>query len=168
VRACVVVKTLTEAFQRYVTIVISNLCSHADTVYSADTDRDGWVQLNYEQFMKVCKVMTWVILADQDCTDCSQCAVIAEDKPHCTTYRHEYTRVNMLWTFHCIGNMYIPWYLSLLFNCFSYLVLDFEATVLRLEQEEGIFGCEYLRWVSKETAWLADRCSDHATVFGFE
>jgi len=35
VRACVVVKTLTEAFQR------------------ADTNRDGWVQLNYEQFMKI-------------------------------------------------------------------------------------------------------------------
>ncbi|RDX56896.1 EF-hand, partial [Polyporus arcularius HHB13444] len=35
VRACVVVKTLTEAFQR------------------VDTDRDGWVQMNYEQFMKV-------------------------------------------------------------------------------------------------------------------
>ncbi|OBZ75313.1 Peflin [Grifola frondosa] len=35
VRACVVVKTLTEAFQR------------------ADTDRDGWVQLNYEEFMKI-------------------------------------------------------------------------------------------------------------------
>jgi len=35
VRACVVVKTLTEAFQR------------------ADTDRDGWVQFNYEEFMKI-------------------------------------------------------------------------------------------------------------------
>ncbi|KAJ7090274.1 hypothetical protein B0H15DRAFT_256597 [Mycena belliarum] len=35
VRACVVVKTLTEAFQR------------------ADTDRDGWVQLSYEQFMSM-------------------------------------------------------------------------------------------------------------------
>ncbi|KAF7972099.1 hypothetical protein HWV62_10092 [Athelia sp. TMB] len=35
VRACVVIKTLTEAFQR------------------ADTDRDGWVTLNYEQFMKI-------------------------------------------------------------------------------------------------------------------
>jgi len=35
VRACVVVKTLTEAFQR------------------ADTNRTGWVQLNYEQFMKI-------------------------------------------------------------------------------------------------------------------
>jgi len=35
VRACVVVKTLTEAFQRL------------------DTDRDGWIQVNYEQFMKV-------------------------------------------------------------------------------------------------------------------
>ncbi|RDB21310.1 Peflin [Hypsizygus marmoreus] len=35
VRACVVVKTLTEAFQR------------------ADTDRDGWVQLNYDQFMSI-------------------------------------------------------------------------------------------------------------------
>ncbi|CAH7669255.1 hypothetical protein BY996DRAFT_4598529, partial [Phakopsora pachyrhizi] len=33
VRCCVVVKSLTEAFQ------------------SADTDRDGWVQLSYEQFM---------------------------------------------------------------------------------------------------------------------
>ncbi|KAI0053842.1 EF-hand, partial [Auriscalpium vulgare] len=35
VRACVVVKTLTESFQR------------------VDTDRDGWVTLNYEEFMKV-------------------------------------------------------------------------------------------------------------------
>ncbi|KAF8078101.1 hypothetical protein FPV67DRAFT_1557515 [Lyophyllum atratum] len=35
VRACVVVKTLTEAFQR------------------VDNDRDGWVQLNYEQFMSI-------------------------------------------------------------------------------------------------------------------
>lgn len=35
VRACVVVKTLTEAFQ------------------SVDTDRDGWIQINYEQFMKI-------------------------------------------------------------------------------------------------------------------
>ncbi|KAI0664919.1 hypothetical protein C8Q70DRAFT_1049114 [Cubamyces menziesii] len=35
VRACVAVKTLTESFQR------------------VDTDRDGWVQMNYEQFMKI-------------------------------------------------------------------------------------------------------------------
>jgi len=35
VRACVVVKTLTEAFQR------------------ADTDRDGWIYINYEQFMQI-------------------------------------------------------------------------------------------------------------------
>ncbi|KDQ60652.1 hypothetical protein JAAARDRAFT_55382 [Jaapia argillacea MUCL 33604] len=35
VRACVVVKTLTESFQR------------------VDTDRDGWIQVNYEQFMKI-------------------------------------------------------------------------------------------------------------------
>ncbi|KAJ7771701.1 hypothetical protein B0H16DRAFT_1714917 [Mycena metata] len=35
VRACVVVKTLTESFQR------------------VDTDRDGWVQLSYEQFMSM-------------------------------------------------------------------------------------------------------------------
>jgi len=35
VRACVAVKTLTESFQR------------------VDTDRDGWVQLSYEQFMKI-------------------------------------------------------------------------------------------------------------------
>jgi len=35
VRACVVIKTLTEAFQ------------------NADTDRDGWIQVNYEQFMKI-------------------------------------------------------------------------------------------------------------------
>ncbi|KIM87576.1 hypothetical protein PILCRDRAFT_815137 [Piloderma croceum F 1598] len=35
VRACVVVKTLTESFQR------------------ADTSGSGWVQLNYEQFMKI-------------------------------------------------------------------------------------------------------------------
>lgn len=35
VRACVVVKTLTEAFQR------------------ADTNRNGWVNLNYEQFMRM-------------------------------------------------------------------------------------------------------------------
>ncbi|KAI0928818.1 hypothetical protein AcW1_005948 [Taiwanofungus camphoratus] len=35
VRACVVVKQLTESFQR------------------VDTDRDGWVQLNYEDFMRI-------------------------------------------------------------------------------------------------------------------
>jgi peflin len=35
VRACVAIKSLTEAFQR------------------TDTDRDGWVQMNYEQFMHV-------------------------------------------------------------------------------------------------------------------
>ncbi|KAF9483843.1 EF-hand [Pholiota conissans] len=34
VRACVAVKTLTEAFQRI------------------DTDRDGWIQVSYEQFMQ--------------------------------------------------------------------------------------------------------------------
>ncbi|KAF8305111.1 EF-hand [Clavulina sp. PMI_390] len=33
VRACVVIKTMTEAFQKL------------------DTDRDGWVQINYDQFM---------------------------------------------------------------------------------------------------------------------
>ncbi|KAI0273786.1 EF-hand [Gloeopeniophorella convolvens] len=35
VRACVAVKTLTEAFQRQ------------------DTDRDGWVTINYEEFMRI-------------------------------------------------------------------------------------------------------------------
>ncbi|KAF9001907.1 hypothetical protein BDQ17DRAFT_1357698 [Cyathus striatus] len=35
VRACVAVKTLTESFQR------------------ADTDRDGWIQVNYEQYMSM-------------------------------------------------------------------------------------------------------------------
>jgi Ca2+-binding EF-hand superfamily protein len=35
VRACVVIKTLTEAFQK------------------ADNDRDGYVRLSYEQFMKI-------------------------------------------------------------------------------------------------------------------
>ncbi|TDL27289.1 EF-hand [Rickenella mellea] len=35
VRACVVVKTLTKLFQ------------------DADTDRDGWIQINYEQFMSM-------------------------------------------------------------------------------------------------------------------
>ncbi|KAF9052693.1 hypothetical protein BJ165DRAFT_1442031 [Panaeolus papilionaceus] len=35
VRACVAVKSLTEAFQRI------------------DTDRDGWIQISYEQFMNV-------------------------------------------------------------------------------------------------------------------
>jgi len=34
VRACVVVKTLSESFQKH------------------DTDRDGWIQINYEQFMQ--------------------------------------------------------------------------------------------------------------------
>ena len=34
VRACVVVKQLSEAFQRL------------------DTDRDGWIQINYDQFME--------------------------------------------------------------------------------------------------------------------
>lgn len=35
VRACVTIKTLTEAFQRL------------------DTDRDGWIQISYEQFMNI-------------------------------------------------------------------------------------------------------------------
>ncbi|KAF8797884.1 EF-hand [Phlegmacium glaucopus] len=35
VRACVAIKTLTESFQR------------------VDTDRDGWIQISYEQFMNV-------------------------------------------------------------------------------------------------------------------
>ncbi|KAH8117308.1 EF-hand [Phellopilus nigrolimitatus] len=35
VRACIAVKTLTESFQR------------------ADTNRDGWIQINYEQFMNM-------------------------------------------------------------------------------------------------------------------
>ena len=34
VRACVVIKTLTESFQRL------------------DSDRDGWIQINYDQFMQ--------------------------------------------------------------------------------------------------------------------
>jgi peflin len=33
VRACVVIKQLSEAFQKI------------------DTDRDGWIQINYDQFM---------------------------------------------------------------------------------------------------------------------
>jgi peflin len=53
VRACVVVKTLTEAFQRYILITITTSCSHTHEIHSADTTRRGWVELNYEQFMKV-------------------------------------------------------------------------------------------------------------------
>lgn len=34
VRACVVIKQLTEAFQKL------------------DTDRDGWIQISYDQFMQ--------------------------------------------------------------------------------------------------------------------
>lgn len=34
VRACVVVRTLTEAFQKL------------------DTDRDGWIQISYDQFLQ--------------------------------------------------------------------------------------------------------------------
>ena len=34
VRACVVIKTLTESFQRL------------------DTNRSGWIQINYDQFME--------------------------------------------------------------------------------------------------------------------
>lgn len=36
VRACVVIKTLTESFQRH------------------DTQRSGWVQINYDTFMEMC------------------------------------------------------------------------------------------------------------------
>ena len=36
VRACVVIKTLTESFQRH------------------DTNRSGWVQINYDTFMELC------------------------------------------------------------------------------------------------------------------
>jgi len=41
VRACVTVKTVTEAFQR------------------VDTDRDGWVTISYEEFVKI--VLNWNI-----------------------------------------------------------------------------------------------------------
>ena len=51
VRACVVVKTLTESFQRYVRSIQSHSLFLISS--SADTDRDGWVQLSYEQFMSV-------------------------------------------------------------------------------------------------------------------
>lgn len=36
VRACVVIKTLTESFQRH------------------DSQRSGWVQINYDTFMEMC------------------------------------------------------------------------------------------------------------------
>ena len=41
VRACVVVKQLSEAFQRL------------------DTDRDGWIQINYDQFMETVLSLPW-------------------------------------------------------------------------------------------------------------
>lgn len=46
VRACVVVKNLTEAFQR------------------VDTDRDGWVQISYQQFMVRLLRMNFKLLAN--------------------------------------------------------------------------------------------------------
>ena len=54
VRACVVVKTLTEAFQRCGTNVCANVAVWSlISIYRVDTDRDGWIQINYEEFMKV-------------------------------------------------------------------------------------------------------------------
>ena len=31
-----------------------HLADETDLCYRVDTDRDGWIQINYEQFMKVC------------------------------------------------------------------------------------------------------------------
>ena len=54
VRACVVVKTLTEAFQRCALGVRSGCVIWIlISIYRVDTDRDGWIQINYEEFMKV-------------------------------------------------------------------------------------------------------------------
>jgi len=43
VRACVAIKSLSEAFQRF------------------DSDRDGWIQISYEQFMNLVLSAPWVL-----------------------------------------------------------------------------------------------------------
>lgn len=53
VRACVTVKTLTEAFQRYVKAFAMVFGDSLIDYLRLDTDRDGWIQINYEQFMNV-------------------------------------------------------------------------------------------------------------------
>ena len=46
VRVCVVIKTATESFQRL------------------DTDRDGWIQINYDQFMHTVLSAPWINLGN--------------------------------------------------------------------------------------------------------
>ncbi|KAF5358283.1 hypothetical protein D9756_001699 [Leucocoprinus leucothites] len=53
VRACVVVKTVTEAFQRFDPFFLVMIFTLNIDFHSHDGDRDGWVQLNYEQFMTI-------------------------------------------------------------------------------------------------------------------
>jgi hypothetical protein len=54
VRACVAVKQLTEAFQK---CVLWSILAFTTLIVSSriDTDRDGWIQVSYEIFMKVSK-----------------------------------------------------------------------------------------------------------------
>lgn len=53
VRACVAIKTLTEAFQRWVGSWEHCGAELIDKLNRLDTDRDGWIQISYDQFMNV-------------------------------------------------------------------------------------------------------------------
>jgi peflin len=53
VRACVAIKTLTDAFQRWVGWWEYRDAEFIDKLNRFDTDRDGWIQINYEEFMSV-------------------------------------------------------------------------------------------------------------------
>lgn len=55
VRACVAIKTLTEAFQRWVGSWEYRDAEFIDKLNRFDSNRDGWIQINYEQFMNVSK-----------------------------------------------------------------------------------------------------------------
>ena len=54
IRACVTVKTLTDSFKRYARLRIHcNRWALSWVIYSLDVDKDGWVRINYEQFITV-------------------------------------------------------------------------------------------------------------------
>ena len=49
-RACVLIRTVTETFQQS---VLFFLLTRLLMISSYDSDRDGWIQLNYEQLLAV-------------------------------------------------------------------------------------------------------------------
>jgi hypothetical protein len=54
-----------------------------DLKQSADTDRDGWVMINYEEFMKVSfwsPHLLWMIRLTRSMVDRSECSIVVHQR----------------------------------------------------------------------------------------